>query len=401
MKPLTLINLNKKLMIKQVVFVIISLLLAGKSMAQHTYGSFYTNGAYINYVQSENKTEDAVIVMVPGLNLSTYLYATTPDGRKGWAELFADNGYDVYMVNDPRHDFATGGFVAPYTVPSGGPEATPGSEQGWQNDIWRRWGFGSSQGNPYSDAQFPTDYFDVFAQNYPYIGTSNESFSDAIQAVIDSTESEVWLLAHSAGAGHAVTAAREQNDHVIGLILIEPAGPPDANDFPDLDGLHMFGVYGDYIASRNQTNRKLATEEAAILFQDAGGISDVVSLPEDSLVFGNSHILMQDLNSEFVFNIIELWLQQFSDNTVGLESKFDNNISINLYPNPTCNEIWIESNSMNVIEYCIYSIDGRLLQESTVLNRKIDLSGAPNGLLFIKFKHKEQEIMKKIMKNGL
>jgi hypothetical protein len=49
-------------------------------------------------------------------------------------------------------------------------------------------------------------------------------------------------------------------------------------------------VYGDYIASRNQTNRKLATEAAAMLFQDAGGISAVVSLPEDSLVFGNSHI---------------------------------------------------------------------------------------------------------------
>ncbi|HRH68165.1 MAG TPA: hypothetical protein PLB89_01530 [Flavobacteriales bacterium] len=292
-------------------------IISAKSTAQHTYGSFYTNDALVNYVLSENRTEDAAIVMVPGLNLSTYLFVTTPDGRTGWADLFADHGYDVYMVNDPRHDFATGGFVAPYPVPAGGPPATPGAQQGWQNDIWRRWGFGNSQGNPYSNAQFPTGSFSVFAQNYPYIGSSSASFPGAIQAVIDSTGGDVWLLAHSAGAGQAITAARAMNDEVLGMILIEPAGVPDADDFPDLNGLHMFGVYGDYIVSRNQTNRKLATEAAAVLFQNAGGIGDVVSLPEDSLVFGNSHIMMQDLNSAYVFDIIELWLQQFSSTPLG------------------------------------------------------------------------------------
>jgi pimeloyl-ACP methyl ester carboxylesterase len=401
MTPLTLTNSNKYRMFKQIAFLIISLLLTGKSMAQHTYGSYYTNDALVNFVLSGNKTDSAAIVMVPGLNLSTYLYVTTPDGRKGWAELFADHGYDVYMVNDPRHDFATGGFVQPFTVPPNGPAATPGAAQGWQTDIWRRWGFGLSQGNPYANAQFPTDSFNVFAQNYPYIGTSSQSFSGAIQAVIDSVESKVWLVAHSAGAGHAVTAARERNDQVNGLILIEPAGPPDANDFPDLNGMHMFGVYGDYIESRNQTGRKQATEAAAVLFQNAGGVADVVSLPEDSLVFGNSHILMQDRNSEYVFDIIEQWLKQFSSTIVDVENKFDHRGSINLYPNPTGNELWIEGNSMHVLEYCIYSMDGRLLQESTVLNQKIDLSDAPNGLLFIKLKQKEQVIIKKIIKNGL
>lgn len=382
------------------VLVLISIFFSVNVMSQHTYGSIYTNGAYINFIQAENKTEDAVIVMVPGLNLSTYLYATTPDGRKGWAELFADNGYDVYMVNDPKHDFATGGFVAPYTVPSGGPGPSPQAAQGWQTDIWRRWGFGLSQGNPYTNAQFPTNFFNVFAQNYPFIGTSNQSFAGAIEAVIDLTESNVWLLAHSAGAGHAVTAAREKNDLVKGLILIEPAGPPDTDDFPDLNGMHMLGVYGDYIISRNQANRKLATEAAAILFQNAGGISEVVSLPEDYAIFGNSHILMQDLNSEFIFNIIEYWLSQFSS-TLDIESNFYNQIEINLYPNPATNEVWIDNKLFNNQEYSIYSMDGRLLRESTVINQKIDLSDIANGLLFVKLKYNKQVIMKKIIKIGL
>jgi pimeloyl-ACP methyl ester carboxylesterase len=382
------------------VLVLISIFFSVNVMSQHTYGSIYTNGAYINFIQAENKTEDAVIVMVPGLNLSTYLYATTPDGRKGWAELFADNGYDVYMVNDPKHDFATGGFVAPYTVPSGGPGPSPQAAQGWQTDIWRRWGFGLSQGNPYTNAQFPTNFFNVFAQNYPFIGTSNQSFAGAIEAVIDLTESNVWLLAHSAGAGHAVTAAREKNDLVKGLILIEPAGPPDTDDFPDLNGMHMLGVYGDFIISRNQASRKLATEAAAILFQNAGGISEVVSLPEDYAIFGNSHILMQDLNSEFIFNIIEYWLSQFSS-TLDIESNFYNQIEINLYPNPATNEVWIDNKLFNNQEYSIYSMDGRLLRESTVINQKIDLSDIANGLLFVKLKYNKQVIMKKIIKIGL
>jgi pimeloyl-ACP methyl ester carboxylesterase len=392
-------NTNKKRIFKPIFFLTISMLFVLQSMAQHTYGSYYTNDALVNFIKSGNKTNSASIVMVPGLNLTSYIFFTTPDDRKGWAELFADKGYDVYMVNDPKFDFATGGILAPFSVPSNGKPATQGSVQAWQSDIWRRWGFGSSQGNPYTDAQFPTDSFADFALNYPYVGTSTFRYENAISAVIDSIKGKVWLLSHSAGTQSAVLAAHQKKTQVNGLILIEPAGPPDSTDFPDFNGFHMFGVYGDYISSRNQTSRKLAVEAVSNLFQNAGGIADVVSLPEDSLVKGNSHLLMQDKNSYYVFDIIDHWLQQFGNNTVGIESEF-NDFSIKLYPNPSGNEIWIDNNSINGIEYCIYSMDGRLLQRAKVLNQKIDLSDAPNGLLFIKFKYKEQVIIKKIIKNG-
>lgn len=392
-------NTNKKRIFKPIFFLTISMLFVLQSMAQHTYGSYYTNDALVNFIKSGNKTNSASIVMVPGLNLTSYIFFTTPDDRKGWAELFADKGYDVYMVNDPKFDFATGGILAPFSVPSNGKPATQGSVQAWQSDIWRRWGFGSSQGNPYTDAQFPTDSFADFALNYPYVGTSTFRYENAISAVIDSIKGKVWLLSHSAGTQSAVLAAHQKKTQVNGLILIEPAGPPDSTDFPDFNGFHMFGVYGDYISSRNQTSRKLAVEAVSNLFQNAGGIADVVSLPEDSLVKGNSHLLMQDKNSYYVFDIIDHWLQQFGNNTVGIESEF-NDFGIKLYPNPSGNEIWIDNNSINGIEYCIYSMDGRLLQRAKVLNQKIDLSDAPNGLLFIKFKYKEQVIIKKIIKNG-
>jgi pimeloyl-ACP methyl ester carboxylesterase len=387
-------------MVKRITLMSICLLFVGKTFSQqHTYGSFYTNDAYVNYILSKNKSEAAAIVMVPGLNLSTYIYSTTPDGRKGWAELFADKGYDVYMVNDPKFDFATGGFIAPYTIPINGKTATPGSVQGWQTDIWRRWGFGNSEGNPYPDALFPTDSFAAFERNYPFLGSSNIAYEDAIQSVIDTIGSKVWLLAHSAGTQPVVKAATQKKALINGLILIEPAGPPDSTNFPDLNGMHMFGVYGDYISSRNQTNRKLSTESAASLFNNAGGIADVVSLPEDSSVFGNSHILMQDKNSEYIFDIIDQWLKQFSTNALNVVKNTEETFHFELYPNPTTEEVWVNKKSMDGHDFTIYSVDGRILKQATILNQRVDLSDMPNGLLFLKFELNEQVIVKKVIKN--
>jgi pimeloyl-ACP methyl ester carboxylesterase len=390
------------LMINRIVLIITFLLIADNISAQHTYGSRYFGDSYVNYILSGNKTEAATIVMIPGLNLSSYIFSTTPDGRDGWAEMFADKGYNVFMVNDPKFDFATGGFVSPYTIPSGGKAATTGAVQAWQSDIWERWGFGTSQGNPYPNAKFPTNSFAEFAKNYPYLGTSSQRYEAAIEAVIDYIGGKVWIVAHSAGTQSAVLAAIQKKTQTNGLILIEPAGPPDSSDFPALNGLHMFGVYGDYIISRNQTSRKQATEAAAVLFQNAGGIADVVSLPDDFSVFGNSHIMMQDLNNNYVFNVIDNWLKQFSSKTLGVESYLENEIRIDLYPNPTTsNEVRINSNSLNNLKYSIFSIDGRLYKESTISNQKIDLSGTPNGLLLVKFTYKDQIILKKIIKKGL
>jgi pimeloyl-ACP methyl ester carboxylesterase len=396
-------NLEKfKQMYNQILFLILLLQLANTINAQHTYGSFYTNDAFVNYILSGNKTETSTIVLIPGLNLSTYIYSTTPDGRDGWGEMFADKGYNVYMVNDPKFDFATGGFVPPYTIPSNGKPATSGAVQAWQSDIWQRWGFGTSQGNPYANAKFPTDSFSVFAKNYPYLGTSSQRYDDAIESVIDSIGGKVWILAHSAGAQSAVLAATEKKSQTNGLILIEPAGPPNSSNFPALNGLHMFGVYGDFITSRNQTSRKQATEAAAVLFQNGGGVADVVSLPEDSLVFGNSHLMMQDKNSDYVFNIIENWLKKFSSTTLSSDGNLENSIRIEVYPNPTnSNEVWIDKNSLGDLQYSIYSIDGYLYKESIISNQKIDLSEIPNGLLFLKFTYKNQVVIKKLIKNGL
>lgn len=52
-------------MFERITFIIICLLFASDSMAQHTYGSFYTHDAFVNYILSENKTEKAAKKPLP------------------------------------------------------------------------------------------------------------------------------------------------------------------------------------------------------------------------------------------------------------------------------------------------------------------------------------------------
>ena len=75
----------------------------------------------------------------------------------------------------------------------------------------------------------------------------------------------------------------------------------------------MFGVYGDYISSRNQGPRKTATEEAAALFSMNGGAGAVVSLPDDLGINGNSHLMMQDNNNAFIADLIMNWYAEHVD----------------------------------------------------------------------------------------
>jgi len=286
-------------------------LAAAATVSAHETSSFYLEQALVHRVTPANKTHEFPVIMVPGLNLSSSIYLTTPDGRDGWAQQFADAGYEVYAINDPRFDFSRGFSVPGFEdVPSlGAPPADPVAQQGWQQDIWRRWGFGDSEGKPYPDSQFPSDHFDDFEENYPYLSSSTSSFSEAIAALLKQTGPAI-LMAHSAGGPQALSAAYAHPELIAGLVLVEPTGPPTASDFPTLAGLAMLGVYADYIDSRGQSSRKEGTEAAAQLFAANGGVGEAISLPEDHGVKGNSHLMMQDRNNASISDLIITWLNE-------------------------------------------------------------------------------------------
>lgn len=275
-----------------------------QAFAQNATSSRYIESALVETVTPPQKTHALPIIMVPGLNLASSIYMTTPDGRNGWATIFAHAGYQVHVINDPRFDFSR----SPDVPSAGQPPQDPSATRPWGQDIWPRWGFGPRLGEPYPDARFPTDAFGAFEAAYPWVSTTRRDFQASIIALMEQVGPAI-LVAHSAGGPTAVSAAMARPDLVAAIVLVEPTGPPTAANFPTLSGKSLLGVYGDYIASRGQSGRKTATIEAADLFTQNGGHGEILDLVEDHNIRGNSHLMMQDNNNDFIASKILDWLK--------------------------------------------------------------------------------------------
>lgn len=297
-----------KQILKPTLFGLLILAIHASALAQNSTTRKYVESSLVYSVEPAQKTKDISVIMVPGHNLSTYIYSMTPDGRDGWATMFASEGYAVHLVNDPTFDFSRDASAPK----EGQPPADPNAFKPWDRDIWPRWGFGPKEGTPYEDARFPTDKFDVFEDNYPLVGTSKRNFQASIVALLEEVGPAV-LIAHSAGGPQAVNAAMERPDLVSAIVLVEPTGPPSSSNFPTLEGKAFLGVYGDYIQSRGQTGRKDATTAAADLFSKNGGHGEILDLVEDHGIRGNSHLMMQGNNNDFIAGEILSWIDQHAE----------------------------------------------------------------------------------------
>ncbi|QHI38800.1 hypothetical protein IMCC3317_42000 [Kordia antarctica] len=81
--------------------------------------------------------------------------------------------------------------------------------------------------------------------------------------------------------------------------------------------------------------------------------------------------------------------------TLGI-NEFNYN-AINVFPNPTKNELTINSN-LSVESFKIYSTNGKLVMSKKLQNNKIDLFNLNSGIYFIKFQSQNKTIIKKIIK---
>lgn len=69
-----------------------------------------------------------------------------------------------------------------------------------------------------------------------------------------------------------------------------------------------------------------------------------------------------------------------------------------VYPNPAGNAAWVDGISLEGNAYRIFSAEGRCLKQATIVNQRIDLSGVPDGLVFVQFVVGGQLVTKKVIK---
>lgn len=302
---------------------------------------------------TEKREGKLPVIMVPGMGLTSYLYLSTPDGRDGWAQIFARAGHPVYVFDEPYN--AISGFeVGKFNEVSAGTAdvSTLPRIMLWANEItWRRWGIGPEPGVPAENTRFPVEHIDqLHASMTPLMGggggrggagggrfggrrggrglagsadvapagrrgrgsrgraTSGSSGGNPkVDALIKLLEKvgPATLVLHSASGPIGFEATRLRPDLVKTIVAVEVTGSPTdpddiAKHFADK---RFIGVYGDNFDLRPMAGRYEASVKMAEEIRSAGGKADVIWLPKVG-VKGNSHLLMQDNNNDEIARMI-------------------------------------------------------------------------------------------------
>jgi len=271
------------------------------------------------------------IVLVPGFGLSSSIYLATPDGREGWAQYFARRGYPVYVVDVPERSSAgfsvdaINGCIAAdpkYVCSRDSRLGRTSLEQPWQV-----WGFGPRFGEIHPNARFPAlplqqNYIEQFGASFEvYVGSTNigragsassrSPTADALLSLLQRVGPSVLVL-HSAAGAAGFEVARQDPAQVRALVSIETTACPGLrSDAPDpLAGIAFLGIYGDYVGERGSGGHPGRYRSCRALAESAERVATgkFIDLPGDLKIRGNSHLMMQDDNSDEIAALVSNWL---------------------------------------------------------------------------------------------
>jgi len=298
------------------------------------------------------------LVLIHGAAQTATNWMGTPDGRKGWADYFVEQGYVVYMVDQPMRGRSAwhpaDGSTRMFTASALESQFTAVAQLGhWpQAKAHTQWpGEGERvgrRGDPTFDAFYATQV-ESLASN---IDTQRQN-QKAGAALLDRIGPAVLLTHSQAGPfGWLIADARPQQ--VKGIVAIEPSGPPFENstnatgkarlwgptDVPitydppierpeqleieqeSAQSVGLFGCWMQKSPARQLPNLKkvpvmVMVAEAsyhavydhctARYLQQAGVSTDFVQL-QDHGIRGNSHMVMLERNSLEIARLIDQWI---------------------------------------------------------------------------------------------
>lgn len=184
---------------------------------------------YVEVLRPATVTRRYPLMFVHGTAQTATNWLKTPDGRPGWARIFVDLGYEVYLVDQPArgrspwHAQLDGELsVAPVVVVERYFTATTQGE--WpQAKKHTQWPGTGRKGDPVFDA--------FYATHVPYIADSAKSqqlFQNAGAALLDKI-GEAILITHSQSGPYGWLLADVRPSLVKAVVSIEPQGPPVVN----------------------------------------------------------------------------------------------------------------------------------------------------------------------------
>jgi pimeloyl-ACP methyl ester carboxylesterase len=287
-------------------------------------GNITVDQMYVQYQIPEGADSHVPVVMVHGCCLSSKSYETTPDGRIGWNEYFLRKHRAVYLPDQVSR--ARSGFDATIyneiklgkRPPSDMPEIRTATHE----IAWLGFRFGPSAGKAFPDEQFPVEAFEEFGkQVIPDLNGGLPSVNPTwtnLSGLAIKLKGAI-LMGHSESGFFPEQTALINPADIKAMITIETACPAlNSQQIASLAKIPMLVVFGDHLgdvpSSPIKWQERFDTcQQFVQQVKAAGGDATMMHLPKYGQ-FGNSHMLMQDKNSNQVADLILKWIDEHVEN---------------------------------------------------------------------------------------
>lgn len=269
-------------------------------------GTHAVGQLYVQKVELVQPRARFPLMMWHGGGLSGVTWETTPDGRTGWQDFFLRHGHNT-LVSDASERGRASWPMYP-EIAEAKPEHRP------IDVAWHMFRFGPPGGyhrDPkkriiFDGLQFPIAFADQFLCQFVARWTDRSS-DDRAQKSYDAyvqAAGPAVIIAHSQGGYYAINSASRYPDAVKALILIEPV-VPIAKEFSveQLRSIPVLMVLGDNKPANERRSNFLSK------LMEVSACVEVFDLPAMG-IYGNSHMIMMDRNSDAVAALIQDWIRK-------------------------------------------------------------------------------------------
>ncbi len=283
-------------------------------------GNITVDQMYVQYQIPEGADSHIPVVMVHGCCLSSKSYETTPDGRMGWNEYFLRKHRAVYLPDQVSR--ARSGFdptiYNEIKLGKRPPSDMPEMRTATYEIAWLGFRFGPSMGKAFPDEKFPVEAFEEFGkQVIPDLNAElpavNPTWTN-LSGLAIKLKGAV-LIGHSESGFFPEQTALLNPADVKAMVTIETGCPAlNSQQISNLAKIPTLVVFGDHLGDVPSSPIKWKERfDGCQQFVDqvnaAGGDATMMHLPKYGQ-FGNSHMLMQDKNSNQVADLIMKWIDE-------------------------------------------------------------------------------------------